>query len=963
MNIRTCIWALALLLLGVYRPEARADATPGADSSRLPAPAAIRVVSDGNYPPYLFRNSAGVADGYLADYWKLWEKKTGIKVTLTASNWADAQRILLDGKADVIDMIYRTAPREGLYDFSPPYATLPVDIYVDASISGINSVATLKGFMIGVQEGDACVDKLAEYGIGNLVLYPNYEAVIKAAQNEQIKVFCLDEYPASYYLYKANAHHQFRKAFELYQGQVRRAVSKGNAELLSIVEQGMLLVSRDEEAALQKKWFGTPIDLSAYGRYLAWGLAAAVSLGVLLLFWNLMLRRRVAEKTANLKQALAKLQEANRATVALKDDLSATLQAIPDMLFEFDEEGFYIDVYTNQEEKLADSRQNLIGRNVRDVLPTHAAQEALSAITGAIEHGSDYGRQIALTFGGAINWFELSATRKFREGQRHVLMLSRDITQRKRDEYALQEAREAALAVERDRRFHLLFNSAPIALSFVRGERIELTNHRFKKLFGYADEDIACLSDWWICAYPDPAYREAVQARWQAAYDRAPDCDGRVASQEYRVTCKDGRELDMLIGGQLIDDGMMCTFTDISLLKQGERVLKEAKESADSANRAKSSFLANMSHEIRTPLNAITGMVHILRRSGMTTSQSDKLDKIENAGNHLLEIINAILDLSKIEAGKFTLEEVPVHIEALLGNIASMLGQKARDKGLVFHTETISLPHNLYGDPTRLQQAFLNYAANALKFTQTGRIVLRVSADAQTSTTATLRFEVEDTGIGVDPAALPKLFSAFEQADNSTTRNYGGTGLGLAITKKMAELMGGSAGVESTPGQGSTFWFTAVLKKADQFSDEATSDTSSTAEQEILRDYAGKSILLVEDEPINREIAEMLLVSLGLRVDLAENGKEAVEKARSNDYDIILMDMQMPVLDGLDATRQIRFLPRHRATPILAMTANAFTENKNQCFDAGMDDFVSKPVAPEVLYETLLRQFKKHRAD
>lgn len=962
MNIRTSVWALALLLCGLFHPAARADAAPGAVSSGLPGTAAIRVVSDDNYPPYLFRNSEGVATGYLVDYWKLWEKKTGIKVTLMPSNWADAQKTLLDGKADVIDMIYRTAPREGLYDFTPPYASLPVYIYADASIGGINSVATLKSFMVGVQEGDACIDKLAEYGIGNLVMFPNYEAMINAAKNEQIKVFCGDEYPASFYLYKANAHHQFHKAFELYQGQVRRAVRKGNTELLSIVEHGMQLVGRDEEEALQKKWFGSPVDLSAYGRYLAWGLAAAVSLGVLLLFWNLMLRRRVAEKTANLKQALARLQEANQATVALKDDLAATLQAIPDMLFEFDAEGYYIDVFTNQEAKLADSRQNLLGRNVRDVLPKHAAEAVQSAIAGAIEHGSDYGRQIALTIGGEINWFELSVTRKFREGLRHVLMLSRDITQRKHDESALQQARETALAVERDRRFHLLFNSAPIALSFVRGERIELTNQRFRTLFGYTTEDIAHLNDWWTCAYPDPAYREAVQARWQAAYDRAPECDGRVASQEYRVRCKDGRELDMLIGGQLIDDGMMCTFTDISLLKQGERALKEAKESADSANRAKSSFLANMSHEIRTPLNAITGMVHILRRSGMTTSQSDKLDKIENAGNHLLEIINAVLDLSKIEAGKFTLEEVPVHIEAMLGNIASMLGQKARDKGLVFHTEAISVPHNLYGDPTRLQQAFLNYAANALKFTQTGRIVLRVSADAQTSATVTLRFEVEDTGIGVDPAALPKLFSAFEQADNSTTRNYGGTGLGLAITKKMAELMGGTAGVESTPGQGSTFWFTAVLKKADQFDTEASGDTSSSAEQEIQREYAGKSILLVEDEPINREIAEMLLVSVGLRVDLAENGQEAVDKAASNDYDVVLMDMQMPVLDGLDATRQIRCLPRHRLTPILAMTANAFTENKNQCFDAGMDDFVSKPVAPEVLYETLLKQFRKPRA-
>jgi PAS domain S-box-containing protein len=384
-----------------------------------------------------------------------------------------------------------------------------------------------------------------------------------------------------------------------------------------------------------------------------------------------------------------------------------------------------------------------------------------------------------------------------------------------------------------------------------------------------------------------------------------------------------------------------------------------AKEAAETANVAKSAFLANMSHEIRTPLNAITGMAYILHRSGLTSHQTDKLDKIENAGRHLLRIINDVLDLSKIEAGKFVLEDVPVHVETMLGNIASMLGQKAQDKGLYFQIETTNLSHNLHGDPTRLQQALLNYAANALKFTETGHITLRAKEEAQTDTTATLRFEVEDTGIGIAPEALPKLFSAFEQADNSTTRKYGGTGLGLAITRKIAAVMGGTASVTSTEGQGSTFWFTAVLRKAGQSIEELAKAGGEEAEQVIQRDHAGKRILLAEDEPINREVGLMLLEDVGLKVDLAEDGRQAVEKSRSGRYDIILMDMQMPVLDGLDATRQIRQLSGCEKTPILAMTANAFAENKDQCFEAGMNDFISKPVAPEVLYETLLKWFEK----
>jgi signal transduction histidine kinase len=303
--------------------------------------------------------------------------------------------------------------------------------------------------------------------------------------------------------------------------------------------------------------------------------------------------------------------------------------------------------------------------------------------------------------------------------------------------------------------------------------------------------------------------------------------------------------------------------------------LAEAKEAAEAANVSKSAFLANMSHEIRTPLNAITGMAHILRRSGLTPEQTNKLDKIEGAGNHLLEIINAVLDLSKIEAGKFTLEDAPVHVEALLGNVNSMLGQKAQRKGLNFRTETDSLPRNLYGDKTRLQQALLNYASNALKFTETGHITLRAKAVSQNDSTATIRFEVEDSGIGIAPNALSKIFAAFEQADSSTTRNYGGTGLGLAITKKIAEVMGGTAGVSSSAGEGSIFWFTAVLRKGQYPAEASTKAGGEIAEMAIKRDHAGKRVLLVEDEPINREIAQMLLEDVGLKVDFAEDGREA----------------------------------------------------------------------------------------
>jgi signal transduction histidine kinase/PAS domain-containing protein len=383
---------------------------------------------------------------------------------------------------------------------------------------------------------------------------------------------------------------------------------------------------------------------------------------------------------------------------------------------------------------------------------------------------------------------------------------------------------------------------------------------------------------------------------------------------------------------------------------------RRQREQAEAATRAKSAFLANMSHEIRTPMNAILGMAHLMRRDGLTPKQTSQLDKIDVAAGHLLHIINDILDLSKIEAGKLKLVEEIINVSGLLSNIVSILSPRINEKKLRLVVDAAPIPGALRGDPTRITQSVLNYANNAVKFTESGTITIRTSVVEDTASDVLLRFEVADTGIGIPKESLERLFVAFEQADNSTTREFGGTGLGLAITRRLAQLMGGDAGASSTPGQGSSFWFTARLAKSSTEAPRKAQQQEDEAEALLTRNFGGRRILLAEDDAINREIALELLSDVGLQVDVASDGAQAVDMARRERYELILMDMQMPHVDGLEATRQIR--ARGDEMPIIAMTANAFAEDRLRCEAAGMNDFLSKPVMPQHLYATLLKWLK-----
>jgi signal transduction histidine kinase len=424
----------------------------------------------------------------------------------------------------------------------------------------------------------------------------------------------------------------------------------------------------------------------------------------------------------------------------------------------------------------------------------------------------------------------------------------------------------------------------------------------------------------------------------------------------------------LAIGGLLL-----FAFTVIAAIAIWNRTLRRqvqertaalsiAKEAAEAANRAKSTFLANMSHELRTPMNAIMGMTDLALRRATDPKQIDQLNKSKLGAQRLLGIINDILDISKIEAERMTLERVSFKFGEVLENLMSLIGHRITDKGLKLRIDLMPdlARLTLLGDPLRLGQILLNLAGNAVKFTAHGSITVRARLIEDSASDVLLRCEVVDTGIGITAEDQKRLFTAFEQADGSMTRKYGGTGLGLAISKRLVTMMGGEVGVDSTVGQGSTFWFTARLGKTSSTAvPRGPTFCSDSAETRLRDQFAGARILLAEDEPINQEVSRGLLEDVGLVVDLAEDGQQALELAKQNYYALILMDMQMPHLNGADATRQIRLLPGYESTPILAMTANAFDEDRQTCLEAGMNDHIVKPVDPDKLVETLLKWLGK----
>ncbi len=788
------------------------------------------------------------------------------------------------------------------------------------------------------------------------------------------------------------------------------------------------------------------------------------------------------------------------------------LEYNPDGLIIVNSEGVITLVNGQAEQLFGYQREQLIGRPVELLMPHSLREQHASLRSGyfaepeerRMRPGRDFfglrsdGEQIAI---------EVSLNPLQTEDGVSVIASVRDITRRKAAETMLREA---------EHMLREMSNTLPGVVfqytSFGNGaRRFDFVSSRLQELLGVSAgallADASQLFDAIVAEHRSAARdkikaAEHAEAPWEIEF-QLMRADGstawvRGAAVPVRQLKVDHVELfnTTTWSGYLIE---------ITEHKRMQEALHEATAAAVAASRTKSDFLANMSHEIRTPMNAIVGMSHLALKTELDAKQRNYLDKIQQSARHLLGIINDILDFSKVEAGKLGIESVEMDLEHVLDNVATLISDKANAKGLeLLFDLPADVPTSLLGDPLRLGQILINYANNAVKFTATGEIAIIVRKVEETDSDLLLRFAVRDTGIGLSAEQKARLFQSFQQADTSTTRKYGGTGLGLAISKSLAQLMHGEVGVESVPGVGSTFWFTARLGKgnakprqlsprvdlrgkrmlvvddndsartilADQLrsmsfavdlvdsgsaaiarlehssepfdvifldwqmpgmdgvetaqrivsegladasrlvmvtaygreevmasarqvgiedllikpvnhsilfdsvmrklgaepqpvaaTERISRHESSGVRLDMLRTLRGARVLLVEDNDLNQEVATELLTDAGLQVDVADNGLLALKMMQQQPYDIVLMDMQMPVMDGVTATREIRALGQFDELPIIAMTANAMDADRRRCLDAGMVDFVAKPIDPDELWRALLRWVKPRAGD
>ena len=938
----------------------------------------ILSASELDYPPFATVSKDGRADGFSVELLRAALNALGRDVEFKVGSWHQIKQDLTDGRIQVLPLVAITPERRKTFEFTTPYFSLHGAIIVRKGDQRIKQVSDLMGKTVVVMKSDSAEEYVQLNRLADTIkTTETLEEGLKQLAGGMHDAMIVQRLAGETIIQNLGLTN-----LEVAGPPLERfidfafAVKLGDRELLALLNEGLALtMANGTYERLRQKWIVPTRDeqLAEMRKTIAIVLATLLLAGIAGYAVQRTLRRLIATRTAELAQRTQELTASEavlRESEARYHSLFQNSHAV--MLLINPEDGSIVASNPAASAFYGWTRDELCTMKISEINTLSPAE-----INAEMQRAKTQQRT-------SFEFRHRCADQRIRDvevftgpveiaGKPMLFSIVHDITDRKRAEEDLNRYRDHLEEEVQKRSTDLiraeflsdqameLSQAGYWSIDFAQSDEYYTSSHRAVAIFGDLPKDSLRyhLKDEWLAnieaADKDAAaatrsdYRAAIEgrgSRYETTYPYKRPIDGKIIwvhALGHVVRDEQGRPRHMY--GVAID---------ITAKKITDDALRRAKHAAEEASMAKSDFLANMSHEIRTPMNAILGMANLLRREGVTPQQADRLDKIDVASHHLLGLINDILDLSKIEAGKLTIDSMPFSLAKIIDHVRELAHPLVQSKGLSLTISAPKLPDNLLGDPLRLQQSLLNFVSNAIKFTESGGVTLTVDVLAEDSDQISVKCTVSDTGIGISSDKIDRLFTNFEQGDSSTTREFGGTGLGLAITRRLIELMGGQVGVISNPGSGSHFWLSVSLKKALAPVVMGTASRAEPAEAILIREWRGTRILLAEDEPVNQEITSMLLLDCGLSVDVADDGAEAWDKMQSGEYALVILDMQMPRMGGVEVAKQIRSAPM-KQMPIVALTANALVEDRDACLAAGMNDFLTKPFNPEVLFDMVLK--------
>jgi polar amino acid transport system substrate-binding protein len=894
----------------------------------------IRLGVDPNWPPFEFFDAARIYSGISSGYVRLLNDKLNLNMKPVPDiSWYEVMQQTRKGGIDVLPCVAKTPQRSTFLHFTKSYLSFPMVIVTRQDAAFISEVSAFDDNTVAVIKGYAAQEFLErDFPDRQFYLVDDIDTALKAVSKGKLEAFVGNLASFTYTAQKLELTNLKVMSTTRYSYDLAFAVRNDWPELVGILDKSLAVIPKAEKSSIQNRWINVRFE-----RQFDWMLVVKIVLPIFLvggiilatfIKWNRTLSREVTER----KLAENALKESRASARGLLD-------ATRESLFLLDSQATILAVNATAAKRFDRTPAEITGMNFFDLLPASVREARRTYFDRVMQTGQpeDF-EAVRDNFIFQTRFYPVKDKSKSLTG---VAIFAQDVTDQKLAEEALREG---------ERNMRVVFENSPLGMiHFSANGTILNCNDNFVHLMGSTRDKLIGFNT--AQQAKDENMRQALL---KALSGERSEYEGDYSSVTGDRTTPLRIVFNPMEPGQSPTE-VIATLEDISERKRMEKELIEAKIAADEANQAKGDFLANMSHEIRTPMNAVIGMSHLALKTDLTAKQKDYLNKIQSSANSLLGIINDILDFSKIEAGKMDMEAVDFNLDDVLDNLANLITVKAQEKEnleVLFATAG-DVPRYLVGDPLRLGQVLINLANNAVKFTDSGEIVVSSELVKQDQAEITLKLSVSDSGIGLTAEQISRLFQSFTQADTSTTRKYGGTGLGLTISKRLVEMMGGEIWVESEPGQGTTFSFTANFGRGTQKEKKRPATPG---------DLIGMKVLVVDDNATSRDIFQQMLASFSFEVTLAASGEEGLaefEKAGAKQpFALILMDWKLPGIDGFEASRRIKNHPDVSVPPaIIMVTAYGREEMIKRSEAQGLDGFLIKPVNPSVLFDMIMQIF------